>query len=163
MKKNNKTGIKVKDEEKIIAMLFHRPLESLRIMYRMDGELKADVVKKVGNELGIAKGTARGHIKPILEANFFTQEENLRLYRNDKLFKWLWSYFLPLYSRREREYLETTLSNESTKSNMMALKKTEMYAKRIENAIRDEHGHEIDGKVLKKVAKTVRNTFGLFN
>jgi len=159
-KKYNKNGFRIINEESVIKLLFSKKLEALRIIFPLDGELLKDVVKKVMEGLGVADGTAREHISKVLEANFFTQEENDRLYKNDELFNWLYFYFLPLYPIKEAECLETMLFNTSTKFNKMELAKTEVYTKRIEEAVKEEFGHEIEGKVLKNVVKTIWNVFG---
>ncbi len=126
----------------------------------MSGELLKDIVKKVMEKLGIADGTAREHISKVLGANFFTQEDNDRVYKNDELFNWLWFYFLPLLPIEEGECLETMLFNTSTKFNKMGLAKAEVYTKRIEKAIKEDFKQTIEAKVLKKVIKTIWNVFG---
>ena len=137
-KRNHKNQIRAKEiiikkEREVISTFFLRPLEILRFMTTYNVELKAAIVEKASEEFGIKENSVRDHIDRVLEVGFFTLEEDRKIYRNSKLYEWLWAYLLLFFPKKEREIIRWTLFCNSDEVSASMVARSKVYTQLIDD------------------------------
>lgn len=162
-KKNRKQTknkeIIIENERDVISTFFLRSLAFLRFMTAYEVELKAAIVEKASEEFEIKESSVNDHIDRVLELGFFTLEEDRKIYRNNKLYEWLWAYLLPFFPKKEREIIRWMLFGSSDEVSATMVARAKVYTQRIDDALREKFELDLGQKITDSLLQVIWGVF----
>jgi len=158
-KRTKGSEIVIENEREVISAFFLKPLEALRFMSAYDAELKTTIQKKMSEKFEIAKRAAQDRIDKVLEAKFFSYEEDEKIYKNHKLFEWLQAYLLPLFPKKENGIIKRMLFNNSTNLDVTMIAKSKVYTQRIEDVLRKKFEPILSQKIVSNLVDIIWGVF----